>query len=491
MKFSTLKLVTLFSALVIISQSGCAVPQKKGHGLCTHQIESETKAGYWLYLPDDYVKNNGQHPNNERWPMVITFHGLKPYDNAGPQIREWQEEADRYGFIVIAPELRTCDSLTMQFPLRDPNLSYVQADEKATIAIMDEVCRLTNADPRRVLATSFSSGGYMAHFMVNRYPERFHCIAVRGSNFSEALLNPAQVSKYRDMKIGIFFGENDFKVCREESTRAVGWYRQRRFDVIARQVKGLGHERTPQTAAALFASTIGATPKTPPKLGQMVVLDIHGDKGRGIARREINRRPPPRPIPQSTNSRIQSIKRYSPNQEIIANPKPIIPPQRKADKNPTQVTPKKPISRTPSPIRHTPRQSATPKRPIRQPYSSIQPPARRTSKRNNASPAPAREQIKLAPINARIRVKGNKLGTAPMWVYMSVEMPLKLREGASILWTDNNKPISSGTFNANSILRRPGNHIIKALITTADDRRIILHQTIKVLSAPSSQPAES
>lgn len=78
-----------------------------------------------------------------------------------------------------------------------------------------------------------------------------------------------------------------------------------------------------------------------------------------------------------------------------------------------------------------------------------------------------------------------------MWVSLSVEMPLQLREGASILWTDNNRPISTGTFEARAILRDPGQHIIEARIITADDRRIILRENLKVLPRTSSQPADS
>jgi len=493
MKLSILKAFLLFSVAVLVLQSGCAVPQKRGKGLCTHQVEPETRTGYWLYLPEDYIKTDGKHPDRGGWPMVVTFHGLKPYDNAGPQIREWQQEADRFGFIVIAPELRTCDSLTMQFPLRDPRLPYVQKDERAILAIMDEVCRLTNADPAHVLSTSFSSGGYIAHYMVNRYPERFSCLAVRGSNFSEEMLNPTQVPKYRDMKVGIFFGENDFKVCRKESVRAVEWYKRRRFDVVARKVKGLGHQRTPQTAAMLFASTVGIKPKTPPKLSQMVMMDVTDDLTKHIRPRPANRRLPPQRGSRYGSGRTspRDSSGYKPT-EIIKNPKPIVPPaKRTTRKNPTQVTPKRPISRTSSTIYQSPSKPSTPKRPILQPYTMYYPPAQRSMMRKSDNFIPIRERIMPTAIPARIRLNGSKEGQVPMMVSMSVEMPPKLFEGASILWTDNNKPISTNTFNASSILRRPGKHVIQAHIITADDRQIVLSETIKVTAKPTSQPAES
>jgi len=482
-------------ALLVISLGGCAVPQRQGKGLCQRLVEPETNTAYWLYLPEDYVKNNGRAPDsNRRWPVVVTFHGLKPYDNANPQVREWQEEADRYGFIVIAPELRTCDSLTMQFPLRDPSLPYVQKDEQAVIAIMDEVFRRTNADPSRVLSTSFSSGGYIAHFIVNRYPERFSCIAVRGSNFSESLLNPAQVPKYRDMKIGIFFGENDFKACREESMRAVEWYRRYRFDVQAKKVGGLGHERRPQVAAALFAATIGVTPKTPPELGALVMLDVMPvARYRPVSRRGVARRPPAPPPAPRTGSRTGSgppaVSRRGPqtDQNLLFKPKERATPEALRP-GPTRVAPIEPGSRRPTPVRAPPTRGATRRRPVAQPYSSPVTPAPRTERRTRTDRIPARERAQPAA-ETRIQVHGDTVGVAPMWVSLSLDTPESLRDGASVLWTDNGRPIGAGTFATQSILRHPGDHVIEARIITAEDHKIVLRQTMKVLPAPSSQPA--
>ena len=49
---------------------------------------------------------------------------------------------------------------------------------RSLIAIMNEVYAIADVDPNNVLATSWSYGGYIAHYMANRYPERFSCIAV-------------------------------------------------------------------------------------------------------------------------------------------------------------------------------------------------------------------------------------------------------------------------------------------------------------------------
>lgn len=244
--------------------SGCAVPQPRGEGLYQYVKEPTTGAGYHLYLPVDYVKNNGRHPNPKmkKWPLVMTFHGMKPYDNALPQEREWEKEADFYGYIVCAPELRTSDSF-MEYPLTREH-SYVLDDKRNVIAIMDHVFATTLADSKKVLSTSWSCGGYLAHYFPNRYPERFTCIATRLSNFSAPLLLDEMVPRYRDrISVAIFIGDGDFPKCKSESEEAVAWYTARGFRVRGRMIDNMGHSRIPQTAAAFFAECIGLEPLHP------------------------------------------------------------------------------------------------------------------------------------------------------------------------------------------------------------------------------------
>ncbi len=474
---------------LLVGQVGCAVPQQPGKGMVMHRVEPEMRTGYWLYLPEDYVKRSGRHPARQRWPVVVTFHGMNPYDSAVAQIKEWQEEADRYGLIVIAPELRTCTSL-MQYPLRDPNLWYVRQDERAVLLVMGEVFRQTNADPNQVLATSFSSGGYLAHYFLNRYPERFTCLAVRGSNFSSDLLLTSQIPKYRDTPIGIFFGENDFKPCRDESQQAVDWYRSYRFPVEAKKVGGLGHERRPQVAAALFARVAGLPPKTPPDLGRLVMLDIPTSGPQFAGQRPTDRyqpvASPPRPGIGPRPGPVSGGDAADPNLLFAEGP---ADPQPAAETSTAQrVAPGDPSVRSVSPLVSTPQPQPTPRRPSQQPYSTGVQPVPRTEQRPAPIIVPPREQAAAAPIPARIRTHGDVVGPAPMWVNVSLEMPAFLREGASVLWTDNNVPIASNTYEVQTVLREPGEHQIAAFIVTADDRQVTAEQTIRVL-APTSQPA--
>ncbi len=460
------KVLMLAVSMMLATQCGCPVPQRPGLGQCSRLVEPETKTGYWLYLPEDYVRNNGQRAGNASWPMVVTLHGLRPYDDAKPQIRSWQQEADRYGLIVVAPELRTCDQLVMQLPLRDSSKWYVRTDEKAILAVMDEVCRRTNADPTRVLLTCFSSGGYMAHYMMNRHPERFLTLAAMGANFNEELIDYTQIPKYRSTKLAIFFGENDFKLCREESLRAVSWYRRYRFDVDARQVAGLGHERRPQLASVFFARLIGTPPKTPPDLASLVMSDVVTDEP---SRPVVGPRPvslTPAPIFPNDADRGAG----SPGRNEGASL-----PGRSHE--PAKVAPMEAPVRSPRPMANEP-PPPTPRRPVRQPYSEGTP---------DADP-PSTESRE--PATGRIQMRNPGVGSAPMWLDMSVDLPPEMLPEAGVLWLDNGRPIASSSLTARTLLRNPGRHRIEAWVTLADDRHAIYRETITVLPPkPATQPA--
>ena len=243
--------------------TGCSVPQPRGDGRLERIVEPTTKRGYWLYLPKQYVEASDVARRVRTWPTVVSFHGMKPFDSAVAQAKEWEYEADRYGFVVIAPELVAPDLLFGQTPLRTVHPGF-KRDEEATLAILDHVFRTTEADPTQVLATSWSSGGYHAHYMVNQHPERFSAIGVRQSNFSAAVMSEELARRSRYHPILIVNTQNDFKICKEESREAVEWYERNGFENVAWvYIKGLGHERTPDLASDFFGRLTGIEPETP------------------------------------------------------------------------------------------------------------------------------------------------------------------------------------------------------------------------------------
>lgn len=236
--------------------AGCVVPQPSGNGITRHLAEPVRDAAYYLYLPEGY------RPTGRLHPLVVTFHGMKPFDSASAQVREWQSEADRYGYVVVAPVLRVSCAYG-PFPLDrlDP---WLLEDESNVLAVMDDVTRTVNVDPANVLVSSWSYGGYIAHYMLNRHPERFSCLAVKQSNFNASILDPETVPRYAHVPIAIFGTSNDFRQNKVESQAAALWYVRHGFDVTTATFRGLGHARTPGPAAAFFARHCGAKARSAP-----------------------------------------------------------------------------------------------------------------------------------------------------------------------------------------------------------------------------------
>ncbi|HNO76877.1 MAG TPA: hypothetical protein PKN33_02365 [Phycisphaerae bacterium] len=473
---------------------GCAVGQAPGKGRVLHLQEQSTKGWYYLYLPEDYVSKEAAanqppttHP--KRWPVVVTFHGMKPFDDSGKQIREWQQEADRYGFVVIAPQLRSPDLLS-EFPIRTVH-SGVRFDEKLTVGALNDVARRVDVDLSAVLSTSWSSGGYIAHYMVNRHPNLFSCVAPRQSNFSSSILDPNQVPLYRDMKVGIFYTENDFEVCKRESQAGANWYAKHGFDVTFAVFQNLGHVRRPSVAADFFARTCNATAKTPPtELARLKIknMPIQANPQQAAPRpRTVSSQPPPPQPKQSSppaNSQVSTKPRVAQNQST--NPAtsggPNVYNEREPDLS-VAVSGKQGIPRPrndfgsgydPNNVARSPSSDAP--RPTPQQQPSV-PRPRTTARPRQSTAGPANDPQSSNPLQVRV---SSTIGVSPLMVSFSAVAPGPLRRGAYFLWTDNGEPISNG-INGQKYLLAPGKHELEVLMTTANGTEYRATKTINVL----------
>ena len=453
---------TVFRAAVVTAATlvaGCAVPQGPGKGKLMNLVESTSGRHYWLYLPQRYPTEAPPGESDSRWPLVVTLHGMKPFDSYSAQIREWQQQADAYGLIVCAPNLHTSD-LFMELPLKHVH-SYVERDERMILNMMDQVLRRTDADPSRVLITSWSSGGYLAHYLLNQHPERFTCLAVRQSNFSSHILDVRQIRKYPqypDTRIAIFFGQNDFAICRRESREAIVWYRDRGFEQVeAFSVEGLGHERTPETAANFFARVCRLQP-----------LD------KALAQRTLAR--------VRTQPVLLASAEPAPNATPAARP-PMNPQADRPTGQPqtnlltaTSVLPDAGQAAQPAIKAQDVPGNAQPQTPAIPP-----PPSRPSGNQSKAPPPPTDSKSEISI------VLSSPGGVAPFYLHFSVQIPQRLREGADCLWLHNGEPICTGT-EGRKILRTPGQHRIEVLVTTADRREFRTRRTVIV--QPKAPPAQ-
>lgn len=417
--------------------AGCAVPQPRGAGRLEHRVEPSVRRGFWLYLPRDYVEADERALRARRWPLVMTFHGMKPFDISYAQAREWQQEADRYGFIVVAPELSAPDVLA-EFPVRTIH-PWFRADEIASLAILDHVLQSTHADPSNVLATSFSSGGYMAHYMLNRHPERFTCLAVRQSNFSSSILDPDLTAHSLYHPVLIVNTENDFPVCISESREAVQWYQNHGYRNVAwLYLKHLWHERTPDLAADFFARVSQVAPTGPPValLGRQA---IDGNaEGLALLSGRLGRfQLPPPPAPRLA-ARGETPPRALP-----------------------EDYPWTPARREPALVRAIPEHEPEP--PVSQP----------TPERGAQ---PVRPERRLVSIRATPRT-----GIEPVYVNFSAEVPADWQQKARFHWTLNGEPIGSSV-NGQKLLSQAGDHTIGLLVVAPDGEEHRAYLTIRVLA---------
>jgi dienelactone hydrolase len=454
--------------------TGCVVGQRPGQGQVLHLAEPTTNGWYWLYLP---VGHDQEAAAGRSLPLVMTFHGMKPFDTARSQIREWQQEADRYGYVVCAPELLVPDLLS-PLPLSQVN-GALETDERRILAIMDELARRANIDPNAVLSTSWSYGGYVAHYMANRYPERFSCLAVKQSDFSESLLDPQNIPRYRDHKVGIFYTENDFKRCRDESKAAAQWYHRHGFDVKFAVFQDLGHERTPSLAASFFAQTCNATPKTPPvELARLQVKEIPPDETVALARAEPSASLPrsesarPRPLPGSSQIAADAPR---PFEESGTWPGDLSLGGTQPDARDGSPGGGRKTGRTRTP----PRQSV----PLRT-RPLVPPPTRKQATPQRKVP-PIRGIDPKNPVRVRV---SSTIGISPLLVSYSASLPAHLQRGAFYLWTDNGEPISNG-INGQKFLSKPGTHRLEVLVTTPDGREFRARQTVTVLERINKRSA--
>lgn len=421
---SRLPLALLAGGMLLLS-TGCVVPQPRGEGKLARIVEPNSRRGYWLYLPKEYVAAQGSGALRERsWPTVVSFHGMKPFDNALPQAEELEQEADRYGFVVVAPELRSPDMFA-EFPLQHVT-SLVKGDEEATLKILDHVFQTTAADPNHVLATSWSSGGYMAHYMMNRHPDRFSCLAVRQSNFSGAVLDESMVPRELYHPILIVNTENDFAICKQESKEAVRWYEDRGFkNVYWVIVRGLGHERTPDVAAYFFARVTDTPATTPAKvLARRQAIDGNAAGLEFLAGGSKLVEAPAGYASRSgaTNGRSSAKNRRTPRDEREARLLREASNQRAA--------------------------SAAAKR---------QPTARPVKRRGRPSQT-------ASPLGIRV---SSAVGIEPLHLGYSAECPADWYGSSDFLWSLDGEAISSGV-NGQKTLAAPGEHELSLLVITDD-----------------------
>lgn len=115
---------------------------------------------YLLYCPSAYTRER-------TWPLVVVCHGGFP-DSPNAEIRDWDQLAERYGFLVLAPRLTAAGKPGEK--LRD--------DETHLLDALQHVRAGHSVSEDRILMFGVGTGACIALGAALRQPDLFRAVAV-------------------------------------------------------------------------------------------------------------------------------------------------------------------------------------------------------------------------------------------------------------------------------------------------------------------------
>ncbi len=230
-----------------ILAAGCPVTQSQQTPVESLRIEEPVSgAGYYLYVPSFYS-------DQRDWPLVVTLHGTFGWDSSSAQIKEWKFLAEKHGLIVAAPDLKSVQGILPV--VRSLWYQDLQADEKAILAVIDDVSRKYHIDPNAVLLTGFSAGGYPLYYVGLRNPQRFNMLIARGCNSDLELFKQIEFSdKVRKLPVAIFWGKDELAEIQRQSWQAFRYLREHGCRKASRKEVLGGHLRRPELTYSLWRS---------------------------------------------------------------------------------------------------------------------------------------------------------------------------------------------------------------------------------------------
>ena len=241
-------LVLVLVSLAFLT-AGCPVHQsQKTPVRAIRAAESSLGTGYWLYVPSYY--------SSERdWPLVVTLHGTYGFESSRLQIMEWKRLAEDKGFLVVAPDLRSVQGIlpvNQRLWFRD-----LDHDQRAILAVMNELSNAYRIDRKYVMLTGFSAGSYPMYSAGLANPGKFNMLVSRAGNSDLAMLDRIELTdEARRMPIRIFWGRDDLKPIANQGWAAFRWLRQHGFKNVGRKKISGGHVRHPEVAYKYWRKTL-------------------------------------------------------------------------------------------------------------------------------------------------------------------------------------------------------------------------------------------
>lgn len=155
----------LFLLFFVVSISGCA--SLRGGRLPESLITAHDPMldrEYFLYRPPAYDKDRD-------WPLIVACHGGLG-DSPQAQIKQWRGLADKYGFLVVAPQLQG-----------GGKLEKIGDDERHILAVVEHVRASQSVSSDRVLTYGQGTGALVAFVTAVGAPDTFRALALTDPKF--------------------------------------------------------------------------------------------------------------------------------------------------------------------------------------------------------------------------------------------------------------------------------------------------------------------
>ena len=177
---------------------------------------------YAVYVPPDY---SPRHP----WPAVLFLHGAGERGDDGEKQttvgigKAIREHPERFPCLVIMPQSR-------------PDVRWDAPMQALALAALDAAQTEYNIDPRRIVLTGLSLGGYGTWAIGAQHPDRFCALLpICGGG------DPAAAPALARLPIWCFHGDADPVVSVEESRKMVAAVRAAGGNVRYRELPGVTH----------------------------------------------------------------------------------------------------------------------------------------------------------------------------------------------------------------------------------------------------------
>lgn len=159
----------------------------------------KTEINYLSFLPKTYSAKG------DKVPLIVFLHGSGERGADLDKVKAWGppaivEKDPDFPFMVVSPQI--------------PDGEWWDAYRLK--AMLDDVLKRYNVDPKRVYLTGISMGGYGAWDFASRYPEYFAAVApICGGGI------PRLARAMKDIPVWVFHGLKDDAVPEQESARMV------------------------------------------------------------------------------------------------------------------------------------------------------------------------------------------------------------------------------------------------------------------------------